>query len=103
MNNTFQHNRNILNSIIFFNLSELVRHNAPRNNKQITNLNLSNLPPKQIRYRIQEHNALNAIDNYYKGIAHIDYVKKNTPPCYGLHETGSGSISYITVIMISLK
>jgi hypothetical protein len=103
MNNTFEHNRNILNRINSFNLSELVRHNAPRNNKKITNLNLSNLPPKQIKYRIQEHNALNAIDNCYKGIAHIDYVKKNTPPYYGLHETGSGSISYITVTMISLN
>ncbi len=49
---------------------------------------------------MQEHDA---IDNYYKGIAHMDYIKKDTPPYYGLHETGSGSISYITVIMISLK
>ncbi len=46
MNNTFEHNRNILNSINSFNLLEKVRHNAPRNNKQITNLNPSNLPPK---------------------------------------------------------
>ena len=91
MNNTFEHNRNILNNINSFNLLEKVRYNAPRNNKQITNLNPSNLPPKQIKYRIQEHNTIN---NYYQGIAHIDYVKKDTPPYYGLHETGSRSISY---------
>ncbi len=100
MNNTFEHNRNILNSMNSFNLSEKVRHNAPRNNKQTTNLNPSNLPPKKIKYRMQKHNA---IDNYYKGIAHIDYIKKDTPPYNGFHETGSGSISYITVIVISLK
>ncbi len=80
-----------MNSINSFNLLEKVRHNAPRNSKQITNLNPSNSPPKQIKYRIQEHNTKN---NHYKGIAHIDYVKKDTPPYYGLHETGSGSISY---------
>ena len=34
------------------------------------------------------------MNNPYIGIAHIDYVKKDTPPYYGLHETGSGSISY---------
>ena len=72
MNNTFEHNRNILNSINSFNLLEKARHNAPRNNRQITNLNPSNLPPKQIKYRCQEHNTTN---NYYKGIAHIDYMK----------------------------
>jgi hypothetical protein len=32
--------------------------------------------------------------NQYNGIAHIDYVKKDTPPYYGLHETASGSIRY---------
>ena len=34
------------------------------------------------------------MNNPYIGIAHIDYVKKDTPPYYGLHETCSGSISY---------
>ena len=34
------------------------------------------------------------MNNPYIGIAHIDYVKKDTPPYYGLHETGSKSISY---------
>ena len=91
MNNTFEHNKNLLNSINSFNLLEKVRYNSPRNNKQITNLNQSNLPPKQIKYRCQEHNTIN---NYYKGIAHIDYVKKDTPPYCGVHETGSRSISY---------
>ncbi len=90
MNNTFEHNRNTSNSINSFNLLEKVRHNAPWNSEQITNLNPSNLPPKQIWYRIQEQNTIN---NHYKGIAHIDYVKKDTPPYYGLQETGSGSIS----------
>ena len=50
MNNKFEHNKNILNSINSFNLLEKVRHNAPRNNKQITNLNPSNLPPKQNKW-----------------------------------------------------
>ena len=68
MTNTFQHNRNILNSINSFNLLEKVRYDAPRDNKQITNLNPSNKPPKQNKYRIQEHNTTN---NYYQGIAHI--------------------------------
>ena len=36
----------------------------------------------------------NKMNNPYIGIAHIDYVKKDTPPYYGLHETGSRSISY---------
>ena len=91
MNNTFEHNKKLLNSINSFKLLQKVGQNAPRNNKQITNLNPSNLPPKQIKYRCQEHNT---IKNYYKGVAHIDYVKKDTPPYYGLHETGSRSISY---------
>ena len=91
MNNTFEHNKNLLNSINSFKLLQKVGQNAPRNNKQITNLNPSNLPPKQIKYRCQEHNTIN---NYYKGIAHIDNVKKDSPPYYGLHETGSRSISY---------
>ena len=60
--NQFEHNKNILNSINSFNLLEKVRYNAPRDNKQITNLNMSNKPPKQKKYRIQEHNAIN---NYY--------------------------------------
>jgi hypothetical protein len=34
------------------------------------------------------------MNNPYIGIAHIDYVKKDTPGYYGLHETGSGSIRY---------
>ena len=54
MNNTFEHNRNILNSINSFNLLEKARHNAPRNNKQITNLNPSNLPQKQ-RDNVKEY------------------------------------------------
>jgi hypothetical protein len=91
MTNTFQHNRNILNSINSFNLLEKVRYDAPRDNKQITNLNPSNKPPKQKKNRIQEHNTIN---NYYQGVAHIDYVKKDTPPYYGIHETGAGSINY---------
>ena len=91
MLNSFEHNKKILNSINSFKTLENVRFNAPRNKKQITNLNPSNLPPKQIKYRCQEHNTTN---NYYKGIAHIDYVRKDTPPYYGVHETGSGSISY---------
>jgi len=73
MLNTFQHNRNILNSINSFNLLEKVRYEAPRDDKQITILNPSNKPPKQIKYRIQEHNTIN---NYYQGVAHIDYVKR---------------------------
>ena len=89
--NRFEYNKNILNSINSFNLLEKVRYNAPRDNKQITNLNLSNKPPKQNKYRIQEHNTIN---NYYKGVAHIDYVKKDTPPYYGIHETGAGLISF---------
>ena len=89
--NTFEHNKNLFNSINTFNLLSKTRYEAPRDTKQITNLNLSNRPPKQIKYRCQEHNTIN---NYYKGIAHIDYVKKDTPGYYGLHETGSGSISY---------
>ncbi len=90
--NTFEHNKNILNSINSFNLLEKTRYNAPRDNsKKITNLNPSNKPPKQIKYRIQEHNTIN---NYYKGVAHIDYVKRDTPPYYSVQETGSRSISY---------
>ena len=54
MTNTFQHNRNILNSINSFNLLEKVRYDAPRDNKQITNLNPSNKPPKQKKYRIHK-------------------------------------------------
>ena len=89
--NIFQHNKNIFDSINSFNLLEKARYNAPRNNKQITNLNPTNKPPKKIQYRIQEHNTIN---NYYKGVAHIDNIKKDTPPYYGVHETGAGSISY---------
>ena len=33
------------------------------------------------------------MNNYNKGLEHIDYVKKYTPPSYGIHETGSGSTS----------
>ena len=40
--NRFEHNKNILNSINSFNLLEKVRYAAPRDNKQITNLNPSN-------------------------------------------------------------
>ncbi len=42
MNDTYEHYRNILNSMNSFNLLEKLKHNAPRNNKQITNLNPSN-------------------------------------------------------------
>ena len=49
MLNTFQHNRNILNIINSFNLLKKVRYEAPRDNKQITYLNTSNKPPKQIK------------------------------------------------------
>jgi len=44
-----------------------------------------------MKYRIQEHNT---IKNYYQGVAHIDYVKKDTPPYCGIHETGAGSMNY---------
>ena len=52
---------------------------------------VSNPLPKQKHHKIIDNDKLN---NPYIGIAHIDYVKKDTPPYYGLHETGSGSISY---------
>ena len=52
--NKFEHNKKILKSINSFNLLEKIRYEAPRDNKQITNLNPSNKPPKQIKYRIQE-------------------------------------------------
>jgi hypothetical protein len=88
MIDTFEYNRSILESLKSFNLLEKKRYEAPRDKRQIK---FSNPLPKQIKYRCQEHNTTN---NYYKGIAHIDYVKRDTPPYYGLHETGSGSISY---------
>ena len=53
MNNTFEHNKNILNSINSFNLLEKARYNAPRNNKQITNLNPSNLPPNKLNIDVK--------------------------------------------------
>ncbi len=46
MMNTFEHNKNLFKSINNFNLLEKARYEAPRNTKQITNLNLSNRPPK---------------------------------------------------------
>jgi len=88
MMNTFEHNRNILKSINTFNLLEKTRYEAPRDTKQIK---FSNPLPKQRHHKIIDNNKMN---NPYIGIAHIDYVKKDTPPYYGLHETGSGSISY---------
>ena len=88
MMNTFEHNRNILKSINTFNLLEKTRYEAPNNMKQTT---LSNPLPKQKYHKIIDNSKMN---NPYIGIAHIDYVKKDTPPYYGLHETGSGSISY---------
>ena len=91
MMNTFEHNRSILKSINSFNLLEKARYEAPRDARQFTNLNPSNRPPKQTHHKIIDNDKLN---NPYIGIAHIDYVKKDTPPYYGLHETGSGSISY---------
>ena len=91
MMNSFEYNKNLLNSINSFNLLEKIRYNAPRDTKQITNLNPTNRPPEQIYPRIIDDSNLN---NPYRGIAHIDYIKKDTPPYYGLHETGSGSISY---------
>ena len=86
--NKFEYNRSILESLKSFNLLEKKKYEAPRDKRQIK---FSNPLPKQIKYRCQEHNTTN---NYYKGIAHIDYVKRDTPPYCGLHETGSGSISY---------
>ena len=86
--NTFQHNKNILDSINSFNLLEKTRYEAPRDTRRIT---FSNPLPKQRHHKIIDNNKMN---NPYIGIAHIDYVKKDTPPYYGLHETGSGSISY---------
>ncbi len=88
MMNTFEHNRNILKSINTFNLLEKTRYEAPRDTKQ---MKFSNPLPKQRHHKIIDNNKMN---NPYIGIAHIDYVKKDTPPYYGLHETGSGSISY---------
>ena len=88
MMNKFEYNRSILESLKSFNLLEKKRYEAPRDKRQIK---FSNPLPKQIKYRCQEHNTTN---NYYKGVAHIDYVKRDTPPYHGLHETGSGSISY---------
>ena len=88
MMNTFEHNRNILKSINTFNLLEKTRYEAPRDTKQIK---FSNPLPKQRHHKIIDNNKMN---NPYIGIAHIDYVEKDTPPYYGLHETGSGSISY---------
>ena len=88
MMNTFEHNRNILKSINTFNLLEKTRYEAPNNMKQKT---FSNPLPKQKYHKIIDNSKMN---NPYIGIAHIDYVKKDTPPYYGLHETGSGSISY---------
>jgi len=88
MMNTFEHNRNILKSINTFNLLEKTRYEAPKDIKQTT---FSNPLPKQKYHKIIDNSKMN---NPYIGIAHIDYVKKDTPPYYGLHETGSGSISY---------
>jgi hypothetical protein len=88
MMNTFEHNRSILKSINTFNLLEKTRYAAPRDVKQIS---FSNPLPKQKYHKIIENDKIN---NPYIGIAHIDYVKKDTPPYYGLHETGAGSISY---------
>ena len=88
MMNTFEHNRSILKSINSFNLLEKARYEAPRDTRQIK---LSNPLPKQKYHKIIDDDKIN---NPYIGIAHIDYVKKDTPPYYGLHETGSGSISY---------
>ena len=88
MMNTFEHNRSILKSINSFNLLEKTRYEAPRDTRQIK---LSNPLPKQKYHKIRDDDKIN---NPYIGIAHIDYVKKDTPPYYGLHETGSGSISY---------
>ena len=88
MMNTFEHNRSILKSINSFNLLEKARYEAPRDTRQIK---FSNPHPKQKYHKIIDDDKIN---NPYIGIAHIDYVKKDTPPYYGLHETGSGSISY---------
>ena len=71
--NKFEYNRSILESLKSFNLLEKKRHEAPRDKRQIK---FSNPLPKQIKYRCQEHNTTN---NYYKGIAHIDYVKEILP------------------------
>ena len=88
MMNTFEHNRNISKSINTFNLLAKTRYEAPNDMKQTT---FSNPLPKQKYHKIIDNSKMN---NPYIGIAHIDYVKKDTPPYYGLHETGSRSISY---------
>ena len=88
MMNTFEHNRSILKSINTFNLLEKSRYEAPRDLKQTT---FSHPLPKQRHHKIIDNSKMN---NPYIGIAHIDYVKKDTPPYYGVHETGAGSISY---------
>ena len=87
MMNTFEHNRSILKSINTFNLLEKSRYEAPREIKQTT---FSHPLPKQRHHKIIDNSKMN---NPYNGIAHIDYVKKDTPPYYGVHETGAGSIS----------
>jgi hypothetical protein len=63
-----------------------MKHQEIQNKQKI-----SNSLPKQRHHKIIDNYKMN---NPYIGIAHIDYVKKDTPPYYGLHETGSGSISY---------
>ena len=77
MMNKFEYNISILESLKSFNLLEKKRYEAPRDKRQIK---FSNPLPKQIKYRCQEHNTTN---NYYKGIAHIDYVKKDTLHIFG--------------------
>ena len=52
---------------------------------------------------VQKNFEHNTINNYYKGVAHIDYVKKDTPPYYGVHETGSRSISYNDFFKVKQK
>jgi hypothetical protein len=57
--NTFEHNRNIFKSINTFNLLEKTRYEAPRDTKQITNLNPSNRPPKQRHHKIIDNSKMN--------------------------------------------
>ncbi len=58
MMNTFEHNRDILKSINNFNLLEKSRYEAPRNTKQITNLNPSNRLPKQRHHKIIDNDKI---------------------------------------------
>ncbi len=83
--------KNYLNSINSFDLLEKLRYEAPINQRQITNLNPSNITPNHNPHKVLDCDKNN---NPYQTVAHINYVKKDTPPYYGVHETGAKSISY---------